>query len=104
MPIITDGAWGTQLQAAGLAPGECPDAWNLTRPAVMQRLRAASTLPWWAKPNAGMPVLEGDATVFRCDPLVFAEHAQALVGAGAIWIGACCGSSPAVIAALQAVR
>jgi methionine synthase I (cobalamin-dependent) len=30
--VITDGAWGTQLQAAGLAPGELPDLWNLTRP------------------------------------------------------------------------
>lgn len=29
-PILTDGAWGTQLQARGLALGEFPDAWNLT--------------------------------------------------------------------------
>ncbi|MDE2134650.1 MAG: homocysteine S-methyltransferase family protein [Alphaproteobacteria bacterium] len=31
-PTITDGAWGTQLQARGLAPGEMPDLWNLTHP------------------------------------------------------------------------
>jgi len=31
-PVITDGAWGTQLQTLGLAPGECPDSWNLTHP------------------------------------------------------------------------
>jgi methionine synthase I (cobalamin-dependent) len=31
-PVISDGAWGTQLQAQGLGPGECPDAWNLTHP------------------------------------------------------------------------
>lgn len=31
-PVVTDGAWGTQLQARGLAAGECPDAWNLTQP------------------------------------------------------------------------
>lgn len=31
-PVITDGAWGTQLQTLGLAPGECPDNWNLTHP------------------------------------------------------------------------
>jgi len=68
---------------------------------VMQRLRAASTLPLWAKPNAGLPVLAGGVTVYRSDPLAFAEHSRALVGAGAYWIGACCGSSPAVIAALQ---
>jgi len=28
-PVLTDGAWGTQLQAMGLDSGECPDAWNL---------------------------------------------------------------------------
>ena len=31
-PVLTDGAWGTQLQARGLALGEFPDAWNLTHP------------------------------------------------------------------------
>ncbi|HEY9141574.1 MAG TPA: homocysteine S-methyltransferase family protein [Bryobacteraceae bacterium] len=30
--LITDGAWGTQLQARGLAPGVAPDTWNLTHP------------------------------------------------------------------------
>jgi 5-methyltetrahydrofolate--homocysteine methyltransferase len=28
--MILDGAWGTQLQARGLAAGECPDEWNLS--------------------------------------------------------------------------
>jgi methionine synthase I (cobalamin-dependent) len=31
-PVVTDGAWGTQLQQQGLQPGDCPDAWNLTHP------------------------------------------------------------------------
>ena len=31
-PVITDGAWGTQLQARGLGLGEFPDAWNLSHP------------------------------------------------------------------------
>jgi len=31
-PLITDGAWGTQLQERGLAPGAIPDTWNLTHP------------------------------------------------------------------------
>lgn len=30
-PVVTDGAWGTQLQARGLGIGEFPDAWNLTQ-------------------------------------------------------------------------
>jgi methionine synthase I (cobalamin-dependent) len=28
--VLTDGAWGTQLQLHGLASGNCPDIWNLT--------------------------------------------------------------------------
>ena len=32
-PVVTDGAWGTELQARGLGLGEFPDAWNLTHPA-----------------------------------------------------------------------
>jgi methionine synthase I (cobalamin-dependent) len=31
-PVITDGAWGTQLQERGLELGEFPDAWNLSHP------------------------------------------------------------------------
>ena len=30
--LISDGAWGTFLQAKGLQPGECPELWNLTHP------------------------------------------------------------------------
>ena len=29
-PIVTDGAWGTQLQALGLGLGDFPDEWNLS--------------------------------------------------------------------------
>jgi len=31
-PVITDGAWGTQLQARGLGLGEFPDLWNVQHP------------------------------------------------------------------------
>lgn len=31
-PVLTDGAWGTELQKMGLAPGEIGDAWNLAHP------------------------------------------------------------------------
>ncbi|MHC1767659.1 MAG: homocysteine S-methyltransferase family protein [Verrucomicrobiia bacterium] len=30
--VITDGAWGTELQERGLGVGEFPDAWNLHHP------------------------------------------------------------------------
>lgn len=30
--LLSDGAWGTELQALGLAAGDCPEAWCLDRP------------------------------------------------------------------------
>lgn len=30
--LVSDGAWGTFLQAKGLQPGECPESWNTERP------------------------------------------------------------------------
>jgi 5-methyltetrahydrofolate--homocysteine methyltransferase len=29
-PVLTDGAWGTELQARGLPPGDLGDVWNLS--------------------------------------------------------------------------
>jgi methionine synthase I (cobalamin-dependent) len=40
-PVVTDGAWGTQLQARGLQPGEVPDLWNLTNPNGVAAVAAA---------------------------------------------------------------
>lgn len=31
-PVVTDGAWGTQLQLSGLEPGDFPEGWNLEFP------------------------------------------------------------------------
>jgi len=30
--LVSDGAWGTFLQAKGLQPGECPEQWNINNP------------------------------------------------------------------------
>jgi methionine synthase I (cobalamin-dependent) len=37
-PVITDGAWGTELQALGLDLRVCPDEWNLTFPERVQQV------------------------------------------------------------------
>ena len=39
--LITDGAWGTELQARGLPPGTIPDAWNLTHPEQVEAVARA---------------------------------------------------------------
>ncbi len=40
-PVVTDGAWGTQLQGRGLAVGACPDAWNLDQPERVEEVARA---------------------------------------------------------------
>lgn len=39
--LITDGAWGTELQARGLPPGIVPDTWNLTHPEQVEEVARA---------------------------------------------------------------
>jgi methionine synthase I (cobalamin-dependent) len=40
-PIVTDGAWGTQLQQRGLAIGGCPDEWNLSHAECVEEVPRA---------------------------------------------------------------
>ena len=40
-PVVTDGAWGTQLQQRGLPVGACPDAWNVTEPERVEEVARA---------------------------------------------------------------
>jgi 5-methyltetrahydrofolate--homocysteine methyltransferase len=67
---------------------------------ICQRMRAATDLPVWIKPNAGLPELVEGRAVYTTTPEVFAEEARALVSAGADFIGGCCGTSPLFIRAL----
>jgi 5-methyltetrahydrofolate--homocysteine methyltransferase len=53
--------------------------------------------------NAGMPILEGERTVFKETPEAMAAHVPALIEAGARIIGGCCGTTPAHIAAMAAM-
>jgi 5-methyltetrahydrofolate--homocysteine methyltransferase len=65
---------------------------------ICSRLRAATSLPVWMKPNAGLPeMVEGNA-VYRTTAEGFAERVPDLVRAGATFVGGCCGSDPSFIA------
>jgi methionine synthase I (cobalamin-dependent) len=37
-PVVTDGAWGTELQARGLPSGVCADEWNLSHPDLVEQV------------------------------------------------------------------
>ena len=40
-PVLTDGAWGTELQARGLEAGEMADFWNLSHPERVEEVARA---------------------------------------------------------------
>jgi 5-methyltetrahydrofolate--homocysteine methyltransferase len=40
-PVVTDGAWGTQLYQRGLQPGVCPDRWNIEHPDRVEQVARA---------------------------------------------------------------
>jgi 5-methyltetrahydrofolate--homocysteine methyltransferase len=68
---------------------------------LCRRLRESCQLPLWMKPNAGLPVVEGGKLRYRQSPQQFAAHLPALLEAGASFVGGCCGTSPAFVAALK---
>ena len=72
---------------------------------LVETMAGYSTVPLIAKPNAGLPELEGKKTVYRMTPEEFAEAGVALVKAGAAIVGGCCGTTKEHIRALaDAVR
>lgn len=70
--------------------------------AVCRAMHEATDLPLWIKPNAGLPEVRDGETVYDTDAAGFAARAGELVEAGATFVGGCCGTSPAFVAALRA--
>jgi 5-methyltetrahydrofolate--homocysteine methyltransferase len=64
---------------------------------VCQRLAAATTLPVWIKPNAGLPEMAGGVAKYKTSPTEFASSASELIAAGATFLGGCCGTTPEFI-------
>ncbi|MCE5209810.1 MAG: homocysteine S-methyltransferase family protein [Chloroflexi bacterium] len=63
--------------------------------AALVELRAASTLPIWFKPNAGLPQVDADGrTTFNVTPEGMGDQVVNWIAAGASVVGGCCGSSP----------
>ncbi len=56
--------------------------------------------PLWAKPNAGLPHLEGGVASYDVAPAQMADFATAAVELGARVIGGCCGSTPEHVRAM----
>jgi 5-methyltetrahydrofolate--homocysteine methyltransferase len=73
---------------------------NMTE--IVALIAPATSLPIWAKANAGLPELVNGETVFRQTAEDFAAAAPGLLAAGARIVGGCCGTAPEHIRALAA--
>lgn len=72
---------------------------------IIEKMAEYATVPLIAKPNAGLPELDGMETVYRMEPEEFARTGKKLIEAGASMVGGCCGTTPAHIQALaEAVK
>lgn len=69
---------------------------------ICRSLSAATWLPIWIKANAGLPQIRAGEVVYDTTPEQFASHLDALVEAGARFVGGCCGTNPKFIEALAA--
>jgi 5-methyltetrahydrofolate--homocysteine methyltransferase len=69
--------------------------------AIAREFRRHTALPLLIQPNAGLPRMVGDATVYDETPAFMADQARGLIAAGVAIIGGCCGTTPAHIAALR---
>ena len=71
----------------------------------LKAVRAATSLPIWMKPNAGLPHMGKDhRAVYDVTPAQMGEHAALWVAAGAQVIGGCCGTSPDHLREIADVR
>ena len=70
---------------------------------ICKRLRQATNLPIWMKPNAGLPEVVEDSVVFRTTPDEFVQYVPDLIRAGANFIGGCCGTDQEFVEAIRQV-
>jgi len=61
---------------------------------AIERVRAVSTLPLSAQPNAGVPRSVEGRNIYLCSPEYMASYARKFVAAGVRLVGGCCGTTP----------
>jgi len=61
---------------------------------AIERVRALTSLPLAAQPNAGIPRSVEGRNIYLCSPEYMASYARKFVAAGAKVVGGCCGTTP----------
>jgi homocysteine S-methyltransferase len=68
---------------------------------AIEAMRAATTLPLAAMPNAGLPRAVEGRNIYLCSPEYMAEFARKAIAAGVQFVGGCCGTTPNHIRAMR---
>src|SRR5437660_7160786 len=61
---------------------------------AIERVRAATSLPLAAQPNAGIPRSVDGRNIYLCSPEYMASYARKFAAAGVRVVGGCCGTTP----------
>ena len=69
---------------------------------ALERVRAVTTVPLSAQPNAGMPRSVEGRTIFLSSPEYMASYAKKFVELGVNLVGGCCGTTPKHIHEMKA--
>src|SRR6202521_3342559 len=68
---------------------------------AIERVRALTSLPLAAQPNAGIPRSVEGRNIYLCSPEYMASYARKFVASGVRLVGGCCGTTPDHIRAMK---
>jgi homocysteine S-methyltransferase len=80
--------WGADVIGCNCSVGPVPMLESV------ERIRAVTTLPLSAQPNAGIPRSVEGRNIYLCSPEYMASYARKFVTAGVRLVGGCCGTTP----------
>lgn len=98
-PAAARELWALGVNAVG---ANCGRTLSETLAAIQEMRQAVPEAVLMAKPNAGLPRMEGDQSVYDVTPEVMAEWAHLFAEQHVKIFGGCCGSTPAHIRAVAA--
>ncbi|MGA7218964.1 MAG: bifunctional homocysteine S-methyltransferase/methylenetetrahydrofolate reductase [Candidatus Sulfotelmatobacter sp.] len=85
-PLLED--WGADVIGCNCSVGP------VAMLEAIERVRAVTSLPLAAQPNAGIPRSVEGRNIYLCSPEYMASYARKFIAAGARIVGGCCGTTP----------
>ena len=85
---------------ATLVGANCGTSLENMEKVVQEYAATEPGFPLWVKPNAGLPRVEDENTIFDVTPEQMGDFSRKYVGLGARVVGGCCGNTPEHIAAI----